>query len=91
MKKQVVSVSIMQSAKVMAALYLALSLPMVLLMAIPAMMSNQSFPLVMLVAMPIAYTVFGFIFTIFGAWLYNLIAARIGGFEFTTAEIEERP
>ncbi len=90
MKKQIVNVSIMQSAKVMAALYLALSLPLVLLMAIPAMMSNESFPLMMLVVMPIGYTIFGFIFTVIGAWLYNLIAARIGGFEFTTAEIEER-
>jgi hypothetical protein len=29
----------------------------------------------------------GFVFTLFGAWVYNVIAARIGGFEFTTAEV----
>jgi len=36
--------------------------------------------------MPLLYTLFGFVFTLVGAWVYNLIAARIGGFEFTTAE-----
>lgn len=87
MKKQIVNVSIMQSAKVMAVLYLVLSLPMVLLMAIPAMMSNDKIPLAMFIFMPIAYTVFGFLFTVLGAWIYNLVAARIGGFEFTTVEV----
>lgn len=86
MKKQIVNVSIMQSAKVMAVLYFVLSIPAVLLLAIPAMMSNQEFPLYMLILMPILYTAFGFLFTALGAWIYNLVAARIGGFEFTTQE-----
>ncbi len=89
MKKQIVNVSILQSAKVMAVLYLVLSLPMVVLMAIPAMMSDENIPLGMFVLMPIAYTVFGFLFTVLGAWIYNLVAARIGGFEFTTVEVSD--
>ncbi|MCA1245255.1 hypothetical protein LE190_02725 [Massilia oculi] len=87
MKKQIVNVSILQSAKVMAVIYLVLSVPMVLLMAIPAMASGQGFSLGMLVLMPVLYTVFGFIFTALGAWVYNLVASKIGGFEFTTTDV----
>ena len=88
MKKQVVHVSVLQSSKVMAVLYLVLSLPMVLVMAIPTLMAGgQGVSLAMLVFAPILYTVFGFIFTARGAWIYNLVAARIGGFEFTTTEL----
>ncbi|WP_288380936.1 hypothetical protein [uncultured Massilia sp.] len=90
MKKQVVHVSVLQSAKVMAVLYLVLSIPMVAIMAIPAMMGTEraaaGMTLGMLVLMPILYTVLGFIFTAIGAWVYNLVAARVGGFEFTTTE-----
>lgn len=90
MKKQVVSVSVLQSAKVAAALYLVVSIPMCLLMLIPVMMgqgAGTGFSVVMLILMPVMYTVFGFIFTLIGAWVYNLVAAQIGGFEFTTAEV----
>jgi hypothetical protein len=35
--------------------------------------------LAMLVAMPLLYMVFGFLFTLLGAWIYNLVASRVGG------------
>jgi hypothetical protein len=90
MKKQVVHVSVLQSAKVMAALYLVFSLPMVLVMAIPALMTGgEGVSMAMLIFAPILYTVVGFIFTALGAWIYNLVAARIGGFEFTTSEVSK--
>jgi hypothetical protein len=41
----------------------------------------------MLILMPVFYTLFGFLFSLFGAWIYNLVAKRIGGFEFQTVEI----
>jgi hypothetical protein len=41
----------------------------------------------MLVVMPVAYAVGAFIGAAIGAWIYNQVAARIGGFEFTTAEV----
>jgi len=89
MKKQVVHVSVLQSSKVMAVLYLVLSLPMVAIMAIPALMTGEGYSIAMLIFAPIIYTVFGFIFTALGAWIYNLVAARIGGFEFTTSEVNK--
>jgi len=90
MKKQVVSVSILQNAKVMAVLYLVISIPFTLLMIIPTLMGQgqgAGFSLAMLVLMPLLYTLIGFVFTLVGAWVYNLVAARIGGFEFTTVEV----
>jgi len=90
MKKQVVKVSILQNAKVMAALYFVISIPFTLLMAIPALMGQAQgagLSLAMLILMPLLYTLMGFVFTLIGAWVYNIVAARIGGFEFTTAEV----
>lgn len=88
MKKQVVSVSILQNAKVMAALYLTISIPLTLLLTIPTIMAQgPDVSILAMIMMPVLYTACGFVFTLIGAWVYNLIAARIGGFEFTTAEV----
>jgi len=88
MKKQVVGVSILQNAKVMGALYLVISIPLTLFMTIPALLAQGAgVSILAMILMPLLYTAFGFVFTLFGAWVYNLIAARIGGFEFTTAEV----
>jgi hypothetical protein len=90
MKKQIVRVSVLQSAKVAAAIYLVISIPLCVLMLIPAMIMGTGvggFSVVMLIAMPVLYTVFGFLFTLVGAWIYNLVASQVGGFEFTTREV----
>ena len=87
MKKQIVRVSLVQNAKLMAALYLVLGIPMMLLTVLPMLMQGGPVSWWLLVLMPIAYCAFGFVFTLLGAWVYNLVAARVGGFEFTTAEI----
>lgn len=44
-------------------------------------------PTGVLIAMPILYTMFGFVFPLLGAWMYNVAASMVGGFEFTTAEV----
>lgn len=88
MKKQVVNVSILQNAKVMAVLYFVISIPFMLLMIVPAMMGQDAgVSMTVLILMPLLYALMGFVFTLVGAWVYNQIAARIGGFEFTTAEV----
>lgn len=88
MKKQIVHVSVLQSAKVMAVLYLVMSIPFVAIMAIPAMATGQGYSIGFLILMPVLYTVIGFVFTAVGAWVYNLVAGKVGGFEFTTAEVD---
>ena len=88
MKKQIVSVSILQNAKVMAALYFVISIPLVVMMSLPVLMTEGvGGSLLAMALMPVLYTAFGFVFTLFGAWVYNVIAARVGGFEFTTSEL----
>lgn len=91
MKKQILRVSPLQSAKVMAALYFVFSIPLALIMMLASMASPQPGPgLFMLILMPVMYVVIGFLFTLLGAWVYNLVAARIGGFEFETAEVGDQ-
>ncbi len=90
MKKQITRISPVQTAKVMALLYFLMSLPMVLFMF--AIYSHAPAPRPFmagtLVLMPVFYLVFGFIFTVVGAWVYNLVAKWVGGVEFTTAEAD---
>ncbi|WP_296948263.1 hypothetical protein [uncultured Massilia sp.] len=85
MKTRLVSISKLQTAKVMAALYLVISIPLALVSMIPLALQGQPVSVVMLLLVPVLYTAIGFVFTFLGAWLYNGIAARIGGIEFTTA------
>lgn len=88
MKKQIVNVSIAQTAKVAAALYFVISLPLVAIMMLTTLVTGQGgIGIVFMILLPVLYVIFGFIFTAIAAWLYNLVAARIGGIEFTTAEV----
>ena len=87
MKKQVVSVSIAQSAKVVAGIYLLISVPAVLIFAAVAVATGQPGSLLMLLLMPLLYAGLGFLGTAISAWIYNIVAARVGGLEFTTVEV----
>jgi uncharacterized membrane protein YwaF len=88
MKKQIVQVSLLQSAKVMAGIYLITTIPIALIMALIAMATGQGLGgLFMAVFMSLMYAVCGFLFTLLGGWIYNLVAARVGGFEFKTVEV----
>ena len=90
MKKQIVHVSVVQTAKVAACLYFVMSIPFVLLGMIPVMLAGggtRGMSVGMLIAMPVIYLVFGFLFTMLGAWIYNMVAKAVGGIEFTTVEV----
>jgi hypothetical protein len=90
MKKQITSISPFQTAKVMAVLYFVISLPLIVFMVLMfSFMPGAKTPMLsMMLALPFFYLIFGFIFTITGAWVYNLVAKWVGGIEFTTSEIE---
>jgi hypothetical protein len=90
MKKQIIRVSILQTSKVMAVMYLFLTLPFLLLAAIPLWMKGGGgiAPWLFVLAMPLLYALFGFLFTAVAGWVYNLVAARMGGLEFTSAEAQ---
>ncbi len=87
MRKQIIRVSPLQNAKVMAALYFVMSIPFVLFMFALPTPDGASFPWWMVILMPLAYLFFGFLFSLLGAWIYNLVAARVGGFEYTAVEV----
>jgi hypothetical protein len=88
MKKQIVQVSVMQSAKVVAALYLVTAIPIVALVWFFMPVQVPGVGAATLAVMPVLYALGGFIGSAIGALVYNLVAARIGGFEFATAEVE---
>lgn len=90
MKKQIIRISPLQTAKVFAALWFAFTIPMILIMAIPMVLMQNSPPnpfSFFLIAMPFIYALIGFVFTLFGAWVYNFVAARLGGIEFTLQDV----
>jgi uncharacterized membrane protein (DUF485 family) len=90
MKKQIIRVSAIQSAKVAAVLYLVTSLPFLVLMAFSPMFGKgglSGFSTGVMIAIPIGYALAGFLFTCIAAGVYNLVAKMVGGFEFTTAEV----
>lgn len=89
MKKQIQRVSVVQNAKMMAALYLVLSLPMVaVFLAFQSVPGMGGVSVVGIIVFPLAYAASGFVFTLIGAWIYNLVASMVGGFEFTTREVK---
>lgn len=89
MKTQVVRVALLQNAKMMAALYFVMAFPLALIMALSMLWTKGAAASVAVAVLaPLLYCACGFVFTLFGAWVYNLVAARVGGFQFTTAEIQ---
>lgn len=91
MKKQISRLSPHQNGKVFGALMavssLFLVIPMALMMAAmgPQVDHNGNevvFPIGFVFVMPIIYAVFGYLFSVIGCVVYNLLFKYIGGFEF---------
>ncbi|CAN7273292.1 hypothetical protein [Massilia sp. LjRoot122] len=88
MKKQIVNVSVVQSAKVLAVLYMLISLPVLAVMAVIGVFAgNVGSAILMLLIAPLIYGLITFLCTGLLAWLYNLVARRLGGLEFSTEEL----
>jgi len=87
--RQIKSFGVLQTAKVMAAIYFFIGLVLVaIVMIAPTRRAHVHRPLVLLLAAPVFYGVVGFIFTAAVCGLYNAIAKRIGGIEF---ELSDQP
>lgn len=88
---QVRRVGVLSLAKIMGTVYGVLALifiPIFLLVAMAGMISGEKEAalggvamIFLAVLMPVFYAVFGFLFGALAAWIYNLIAGRIGGIE----------
>ncbi len=81
------SISVMQTAKVVAAIYFIISAVIGLCLAVATLVrGHPGRALLALVGIPIFYGVIAFAFTAIFCWLYNEIARRIGGIEIELAE-----
>ena len=90
MKKQISRISVAQTSKVMAILYVIFSL-LYSLIGIPMIIFGGSDVKIMgymYLFMPIIMGIFGFIFVALGCWVYNLVAGKFGGVEFEVKDIE---
>jgi hypothetical protein len=95
MRQQIKSISIVQTAKFVGALYFVVGVLFALFVLIvgfrvrhggaampPGMPHRMHPPLLLLVIAPILYGIAGFIGSMVMSWIYNQIAKRIGGIEF---------
>lgn len=83
MKKQLIRISILQSSKIITALYALMGL-VHFLIGVPLIILGDAqlrFMGIIYVLMPVILAVVGFIFFVIFAWLYNFLARRFGGFE----------
>ena len=91
MKNQLVRISILQSSKIMTALYVLMGL-IYTLVGIPMIIFGSP-PIqkmgILYLLMPILMGIFGFIFFVIFAWVYNTLAKRLGGFEVEFKNMDE--
>lgn len=84
MKKQITRISVLQSSKIVVALYILFGL-LYSLFGIPMLIFGDGKLMVLgivYLAMPLIMGLFGFIFFAIFAALYNLLARWLGGVEF---------
>jgi hypothetical protein len=90
MKKQIVRISILQSAKIMTALYVLMGFIYTVIGIPMTIFGGRSLRIVGIVylLMPLVMAVLGFVFfVIFGA-IYNLLAKTLGGFEVDVKDVD---
>lgn len=87
------SVGAFSLAKIMGTLYVIVGLVFGGLLSLVAMagfgrsdsgMGGMIFGIGAVIILPIFYGVLGFVFTLIGAWLYNIAAGIVGGVELET-------
>ena len=90
MKIQVTRISILQSSKIITALYVLMGLIYTLIGIPMVIFGNEGVKIMGIVycAMPVIIAIFGFIFFCIFAALYNLLAGWLGGVEYETKEVE---
>ncbi|MCC2956013.1 hypothetical protein LK542_10345 [Massilia sp. IC2-477] len=88
MKIQIVNVSVAQTAKVLTLLYIVMSLPFLAIGAVfGAFGGGVGVVILTLLIAPLIYGVITFLCTGLVAWLYNVVAKRVGGLEYSIEEM----
>jgi len=89
MKIEIRRLSAHQNAKVLAVIMTVGSLFFLLpVMLVAGSLAPQEvpFPWVMLLVLPVVYLVFGYLMTLIGCGIYNVLARFTGGLEFSTSD-----
>jgi len=79
---EIKSFKIFQTAKVIGVLYAVLGFVEGAIILIMSLRHPHRLPISISIGLPILFAVIGFIMMVIFCWLYNLIAARIGGIAF---------
>lgn len=90
MKKQITRISILQSSKIMPALYVLMGL-IYTLIGIPVIIfGGKQFHILGIAYLftPVIMGVFGFVFLVIFFAIYNFLAKRLGGFEAGVKDID---
>ena len=93
MKKQIIRISILQSSKILTALYFLLGFIYILIGIPMIIFGNQQIKIIGIIYlfMPVIMAVFGFLFFALFAAIYNLLAKWLGGFEFEVKDMDSPP
>jgi hypothetical protein len=90
MKKQLIRISVLQSSKIATALYVLMGfiytligIPMIILGSKPIKIMG-----IVYFFMPVILGIFGFIFFVIFAAIYNLLAKLLGGIEVEVKDVE---
>ena len=79
---EIKSFKIFQTAKVVGVLYAVMGFVEGAIVVIASLRHPNRIPIFFSFGLPILFGVLGFILMVIACWLYNLIAARIGGIAF---------
>ncbi|HKD67239.1 MAG TPA: hypothetical protein VKB84_10400 [Candidatus Binataceae bacterium] len=84
---EIKSIGILSAAKVMGAIYFIIGEIAAFFLALAAIAHGHPIRAIIALTFFGAFQgAIGFVFSAFGCWLYNLIAARIGGVEFEVVQ-----
>jgi len=90
MKKQITRISILQSSKVAAALYAFIGFIYTLIGIPMIIFGSKQLQLmgIIYLFMPVLMAVFGWIFFVIAAAIYNVVSKWLGGFEVEVANVD---
>jgi pilus assembly protein TadC len=91
MKKQMVRISILQSSKILTALYVLLGFIYTLIGVPMIVFGNPGLRVMGIVYlfMPIIMGIFGFVFFVVFAAIYNFLARQLGGIEVEVRDVDQ--
>ena len=90
MKKQIIRISVLQSSKIMTALYGLIGFIYTLIGIPMVLFGSDKFRImgIVYIFMPAVMAIFGFIFFVIFAAIYNFLAGYVGGVEFEIKSID---